>query len=707
MTHRKTYRAPLTALALLSAAVAPAVHAADPPVLWLPTPNAVFNDPLPGYWSTKVELADIDNDGFVDILYANVGGYQAGTPDSLLSNQAWHNEGGTKFTDISIEVFGEDMNEPGKAVQDTARVIKAHDLDKDGDQDIIVGTTWQTPSKLYLNDGGVFTEMSDLLPGTPLSAGDLEIGDVDGDGDYDVVISDWGPAPVGYPQSLGGVTRLWLNDGNAMFTDATQGKMPIIQVNWSWDHEFIDFDNDWDLDVIMSCRSCATGALVFENDGKGKFTNATAKVLLDNVIGSAEVEVMDVDGDGWVDAITLQDGNGFSNRVHLNDGNGALDGSATALWWPAGENPASFDYGAAFLDYDSDKKPDLVLGAFAKFPDRLMRNQGNSFKHVTTPAPFGNVATDGTYAIAVSDLNGDAKIDIAFAEGENFFRNRVFFGEDIAPDTAAPVILPDWEFVGKIAPGAEIDFHARIHDFKSPNKAHDWQKVALEWVVDGGSFDNPNDIQGYDLEWYGEYLWRTRVEDGQGLMLPTFDTKISMRACAIDIAGNETCIEVIKEYFLCGDGEVNSPKEQCDDGNDVDGDGCETTCLFSPPVCGDGKKEDPEECDDGNLNPGDGCDEFCKVEQSETTGTTTTTTTTSASATDTDTGTATATDTDTDTATATATTTTTTDTATDTATTWSGELDDDGCGCRTDRQGGALSALGLLGLLGIRRRRRA
>lgn len=89
------------------------------------------------------------------------------------------------------------------------------------------------------------------------------------------------------------------------------------------------------------------------------------------------------------------------------------------------------------------------------------------------------------------------------------------------------------------------------------------------------------------------------------------------------------------------------------------------------------------------------------------TGTTTTTTTTSASATDTDTGTATATDTDTDTATATATTTTTTDTATDTATTWSGELDDDGCGCRTDRQGGALSALGLLGLLGIRRRRRA
>ena len=705
MSHRKPYRAPATALALLTAAAAPAaLHAADPPVVWMPPSTAVFNDPLPGYWSTKVELADIDDDGWVDILFANVGGYQAGTPDSFQSNQAWHNDGGVKFSNISLEVFGEDPGEPGVVIEDTARVIKAHDLDKDGDTDIIVGATWASKSRLYLQEGGAFKEQSNLLPNQNLSAGDLELGDVDGDGDLDVVISDWGPAPVGFPQSTGGITRLWLNNGNAMFTDATAAKMPPVNVNWSWDHEFIDIDNDWDLDLLISCRSCAGGSLAFENDGKGKFTNATNKFILANAIGATDFEVMDLDGDGWVDAVSLQDGQGFTNRVHINT-EGALDGAQTAFWWPAPENPASFDYGAAFCDYDSDGRPDLVLGAFAKNPDRLMANQGNSFKRVTDPSAFGAVPTDGTYSIAVSDLNGDRKIDVAFAEGENFFRNRVFFGEDIAEDTQPPAVLPDWYFVAQIEPGGEIVFRARIHDYKSPNKPHDWQEISLQWVVDGGSFDNPGDIQKYDLEWYGEYLWRTRVEPGEGLILPDFNTKIAMRACAIDIAGNETCVEVQKEYFLCGDGKVNSPKEACDDGNQQGGDGCENDCQLTPPpppVCGNGIVEGDEECDDNNTLPGDGCSPLCAIEMDETTSTT------SASESDSETqGTATMTASTTD-PTASATDGTATDASdTDSATTGLPGLDDDGCGCRTDTSRGLGTSLLLLGLLAVRRRRRS
>ncbi|HLC78332.1 MAG TPA: DUF4215 domain-containing protein, partial [Candidatus Nanoarchaeia archaeon] len=64
----------------------------------------------------------------------------------------------------------------------------------------------------------------------------------------------------------------------------------------------------------------------------------------------------------------------------------------------------------------------------------------------------------------------------------------------------------------------------------------------------------------------------------------------------------------------CGDGQVNVPYEQCDDGNNVNDDQCSNECLINP-YCGDGLlNQDWEECDDGNLVDGDGCDAECFVE---------------------------------------------------------------------------------------------
>jgi cysteine-rich repeat protein len=68
----------------------------------------------------------------------------------------------------------------------------------------------------------------------------------------------------------------------------------------------------------------------------------------------------------------------------------------------------------------------------------------------------------------------------------------------------------------------------------------------------------------------------------------------------------------------CGDGNVDEG-EQCDDGNTYDGDGCSSTCCVEetpppPPVCGDGNLDDGEACDDGNTYGGDGCDAYCQCE---------------------------------------------------------------------------------------------
>lgn len=67
---------------------------------------------------------------------------------------------------------------------------------------------------------------------------------------------------------------------------------------------------------------------------------------------------------------------------------------------------------------------------------------------------------------------------------------------------------------------------------------------------------------------------------------------------------------------LCGD-TVLDPGEECDDGNNFNGDGCSANCLIEG-FCGDGILDSDEECDDGNNTDGDGCTGNCFVELTDT-----------------------------------------------------------------------------------------
>jgi cysteine-rich repeat protein len=68
------------------------------------------------------------------------------------------------------------------------------------------------------------------------------------------------------------------------------------------------------------------------------------------------------------------------------------------------------------------------------------------------------------------------------------------------------------------------------------------------------------------------------------------------------------CTETIP-VIECGDGVVGGD-EECDDGNTIDDDLCTNACLHNP-MCGDGTVTPPEACDDGNTIDGDGCESDC------------------------------------------------------------------------------------------------
>lgn len=82
-----------------------------------------------------------------------------------------------------------------------------------------------------------------------------------------------------------------------------------------------------------------------------------------------------------------------------------------------------------------------------------------------------------------------------------------------------------------------------------------------------------------------------------------------------NLLNGDGCDAVCQIGGLCGNG-VLEPGEICDDGNLIDGDGCEQDCTTGDviTVCGNGILEVGEACDDGNLLNGDGCDQTCSIE---------------------------------------------------------------------------------------------
>ena len=137
----------------------------------------------------EVVVADVDNDGDLDILYGNV---QAFVEGAERQNRLLRNDGKGFFSDVTETNLPKDENR--------CFGVAFLDIDGDGDQDIMTGNTngsrfdGMTRFSIYLNDGtGQFTEDQTVLPeGIDGRGFDIDFADLNRDGINDLFLSNRG-----------------------------------------------------------------------------------------------------------------------------------------------------------------------------------------------------------------------------------------------------------------------------------------------------------------------------------------------------------------------------------------------------------------------------------------------------------------------------------------------------------------------------------
>lgn len=234
--------------------------------------------------SNGVFVEDINGDSHPDILIGNAG-----------ANVILINDGTGQFTDESSQRL--------PTQNDITQDLEMGDVDGDGDLDLLVGN--ENTNRLLLNDGtGVFSNApsgSLPIPSGGEETREADFGDADGDGDLDIFFANVGWSGIN-PQN-----RLLLNDGTGRFTDATSTHFPS-NTDTTLDGDFVDLDEDGDLDIVTANVAFGTNQLVdarvraFINDGTGRFTDETEAIFPETAWSRGlDIEASDFNGDGRVD----------------------------------------------------------------------------------------------------------------------------------------------------------------------------------------------------------------------------------------------------------------------------------------------------------------------------------------------------------------------------------------------------------------------
>lgn len=271
----------------------------------------------------------------------------------------------------------------GVSVGAAPKRVVLGDVDGDGDLDLLTANQGSNSVSVRLNDGaGSFSGGSEIAVDRYPTR--VVLGDLDGDGDLDLLVA-----------TLSGWLNVRLNDGMGAFRPGSAVRTPSSNS----DAVLGDVDGDGDLDALATNFTAQTISVRL-NDGAGNFSGTV------EIPATSQPQALvagDVDGDGDLDLLVTSGGTS-SAWVYLNSGRG--DFSARQIV-AVGVGP----YNAALGDVDGDGDLDLFTANIYDNVGLFLNNgQGNFSK--ATSAGYLTASHRQATDLVLGDVDGDGDLDL-------------------------------------------------------------------------------------------------------------------------------------------------------------------------------------------------------------------------------------------------------------------------------------------------------
>ncbi|MBI4547507.1 MAG: VCBS repeat-containing protein [Ignavibacteriae bacterium] len=259
------------------------------------------------------------------------------------------------------------------------------DIDSDGDNDIVTVNQSSNTITVLMNNGyGTFPSSATYITGaTPRS---IVLADVDNDGDLDIAVANQGGTTV----------SVFTNNGNGTYApkvDYSSGPFPSSL-------SASDMDGDGDVDLVSTTFSASTVSIIM-NNGTGAFPTRTTYSS-----GTApwSTATADLTNDGGIDVVVVNSLTNSTVSILVNTGGAVLSNQTS---YSVGDNARS----VVVTDIDDNDLPDFIVtnsnsNSISVYPNSGNGNFGPRADYTTESTPWG---------MASGDVNGDGFMDIVTA----------------------------------------------------------------------------------------------------------------------------------------------------------------------------------------------------------------------------------------------------------------------------------------------------